>query len=42
MPHYGKEGAGALLLKVQILLPEHFSAKELELIKEAYEKSINQ
>ncbi|MBR5603787.1 MAG: J domain-containing protein [Bacteroidales bacterium] len=42
MPHYGKEGAGALLLKVQILLPEHFSAKELELIKEAHEKSLNQ
>ena len=42
MPHYGKEGAGALLLKVQILLPEHFSAKELELIKEAHEKSISQ
>lgn len=35
MPHYGKEGAGALLLKVQLLLPEHFSQKELELIKEA-------
>ncbi|MBQ5689741.1 MAG: J domain-containing protein, partial [Bacteroidales bacterium] len=41
MPHYGKEGAGALLLKVQILLPEHFSAKELELIKEAQEQSAN-
>ena len=41
MPHYGKEGAGALLLKVQILLPEHFSTKELELIKEAQEKSMN-
>lgn len=37
MPHYGKEGAGSLLLKVQILLPEHFSQKELELIKEAQE-----
>lgn len=37
MPHYGKEGAGALLLKVQLLLPEHFSQKELELIKEAAE-----
>ncbi|MBE6337770.1 MAG: J domain-containing protein [Lentimicrobiaceae bacterium] len=37
MPHYGKEGAGALLLKVQLLLPEHFSQKELELIKEASE-----
>ena len=41
MPHYGKEGTGALLLKVQILLPEHFSAKELELIKEAQEQSAN-
>lgn len=37
MPHYGKEGTGALLLKVQLLLPEHFSQKELELIKEASE-----
>ena len=37
MPHYGKEGAGALLLKVQLLLPEHFLQKELELIKEASE-----
>ena len=37
MPHYDKEGAGALLLKVQLLLPEHFSQKELELIKEASE-----
>ncbi len=37
MPHYDKEGAGALLLKVQLLLPEHFSQKELELIKEARE-----
>lgn len=37
MPHYDKEGAGALLLKVQLLLPEHFSQKELELIKEAKE-----
>lgn len=42
MPHYDKEGAGALLLKVQLLLPEHFSQKELELIKEARElKSAN-
>lgn len=39
MPHYGKEGAGSLLLKVQILLPEYFSQKELELIREA--KNIN-
>ncbi len=37
MPHYDKEGAGALLLKVQLLLPEHFSPKELELIKQAQE-----
>lgn len=37
MPHYDKEGAGALLLKVQLLLPEHFSQRELELIKEAKE-----
>lgn len=40
MPHFGKEGAGALLLKVQILLPEHFSAKELELIRQAQESSL--
>lgn len=39
MPHYDKEGAGALLLKVQLLLPEHFSQKELELIKEAKDLS---
>lgn len=37
MPHYGKEGAGALLLKIQILLPDHFSNEELELIKQAQE-----
>ena len=37
MPHYGKEGAGALLLKIQIVLPSHFSEKELELIKQARE-----
>ena len=37
MPHYGKEGAGALLLKIQIVLPNHFSEKELELIKQAKE-----
>ena len=41
MPRYDKEGAGALLLKVQILLPEHFSQKELELIKEAQELTMN-
>lgn len=39
MPHFGKEGAGAMLLKVQILLPEHFSSKELELIRQAQESS---
>ena len=37
MPHYGKEGAGALLLKVQLVLPNHFSDKELDLIKQAKE-----
>ena len=37
MPHYGKEGAGVLLLKIQIVLPSHFSEKELELIKQAKE-----
>jgi len=37
MPHYGKEGNGALLLKVQLMLPNHFSDKELELIKQAKE-----
>ncbi len=37
MPHYGKEGSGALLLKIQILLPDHFSQKELELIRQAQE-----
>ena len=37
MPHYGKEGAGALILKVQLVLPNHFSEKELELIKQAKE-----
>lgn len=40
MPHYGKEGAGALLLKVQLLLPERFSQKELDLIKEAQEAGL--
>ena len=35
MPHYGKDGFGYLLLKVQLVLPNHFSDKELELIKEA-------
>lgn len=37
MPHYGKEGAGSLLLKIQLMLPNHFSDKELELIKQAKE-----
>lgn len=37
MPHYGKEGFGVLLLKIQILLPDHFSQKELELIRQAQE-----
>ena len=37
MPHYGKEGAGALILKVQLVLPNHFSDKQLELIKQAKE-----
>ncbi len=37
MPHYGKEGAGALLLKIQIVLPNHFSEKEIDLIRKAKE-----
>lgn len=37
MPHYGKEGNGSLLLKVQLMLPNHFSEKELDLIKQAKE-----
>lgn len=37
MPHYGKESNGSLLLKVQLMLPDHFSDKELELIKKASE-----
>ena len=37
MPHYGKEGSGSLILKVQLVLPNHFSDKELELIKQAKE-----
>ena len=37
MPHYGKEGNGSLILKVQLVLPNHFSDKELELIKQAKE-----
>lgn len=35
MPHYDKEGAGAMLLKIQLTLPKKFSDKELELIKDA-------
>lgn len=35
MPHYGQEGEGVLLLKVQLMLPERFSEKELELIRQA-------
>lgn len=35
MPHYGQEGEGVLLLKVQLSLPEKFSEKELELIRQA-------
>jgi len=37
MPHFAKEGAGALLLKVHLVLPDKFSDKELELIKQAKE-----
>ena len=37
MPHYGKEGSGALLLKVQLVLPNHFSDKEIDLIRQAKE-----
>lgn len=39
MPHYSKDGNGALLLKVQILIPERLSQKELELIRQAQELS---
>ena len=35
MPHYGQEGEGVLLLKVQLSLPKKFSEKELELIRQA-------
>lgn len=35
MPHYGKDGAGSLLLKIQLVLPDHFSTKELDLIRQA-------
>jgi len=35
MPHYGAEGEGALLLKIQLVLPNDISQKEIELIKEA-------
>lgn len=37
MPRYGKDGSGSLLLKVQLMLPNHFSEKELNLIKQAKE-----
>lgn len=37
MPHFAGEGTGALLLKVHLVLPEKFSDKELELIKQAKE-----
>ena len=37
MPHYGKEGEGVMLLKVKIVIPEHLSEKELELIRKASE-----
>ncbi|MCQ2322229.1 MAG: J domain-containing protein [Bacteroidales bacterium] len=39
MPHYGKEGEGVLLLKVQLSLPEKFSEKELELIRKASQET---
>ncbi|MGN0033758.1 MAG: DnaJ C-terminal domain-containing protein [Candidatus Limimorpha sp.] len=35
MPHFGKEGSGALLLKVQLSLPDKLSDKEIELIRQA-------
>lgn len=35
MPHYGQDGEGVLLLKVQLSLPKKFSEKELELIRQA-------
>jgi len=35
MPHFGKSDAGALLLKIQLVLPNSISQKEIELIKEA-------
>lgn len=35
MPHYGKEGAGSLLLKVKIVLPKQFSEREIELVRQA-------
>ena len=39
MPHYGQEGEGVLLLKVQLSLPEKFSEKELELIRKASQET---
>lgn len=35
MPHYGKKGFGNLLLKIQLVLPNHISDKERELIQQA-------
>jgi len=35
MPRFGKSDAGALLLKIQLVLPNNISQKEIELIKEA-------
>lgn len=37
MPHYNKEGSGSLLLKTQLTLPNHFSDREIELIRQAKE-----
>lgn len=39
MPHYGKEGEGVMLLKVKVVIPEHFSEKELELIRKASQET---
>lgn len=35
MPHYGKSGAGNLILKVQLVLPEAISEQEMALIRQA-------
>lgn len=37
MPHYGKSGAGNLLLRIQVSIPKRMSEKELQLIREASE-----